>query len=222
MPFSHSAPIQRETPWDDHVPTSLPSLPNPITNPPSRLKICRKGCGANPFRDLTWVHAQERSQQEHKESLHLGITSLGLPLGCLLLGQVIYPGRPGVPTRSSLRRHLRELLAGPREGLLCVLGYLCLVPLLFPCHSPGSPPLLPPPPSLLPLGKVLTGVEKAPNSSEQGRPYAFLQSHWGCSGTLWTRLSTPGATLSGAIVFKSRTKCSLNQQLWVFICLFER
>lgn len=41
------------------------------------------------------------------------------------------------------------------------------------------------------------------------------------SGTLWARLSTPSATLSGAIVFKSRTKCSLHQQLRVFICLCE-
>lgn len=98
------------------------------------------------FGGLTWVHAQEHSQQEHKESLHLGITCFGAAsLGSFLLGQVIYPGRPGVPTRSSLRRHLRELLAAPREGLPCVLGYLCLVPLLFPCQPLGSPqpPCLP-------------------------------------------------------------------------------
>lgn len=50
---------------------------------------------------------------------------------CFLPGQVIYPGKPGVPARSSLSRHLREPPAGPREGLLGVLGYLCLLPLLF-------------------------------------------------------------------------------------------
>lgn len=121
-------------------------------------------------------------------------------------------------------RHLSEAARWTKGVVGLWWWYLLWVSLLYDCDSWSYQQLLSttmPPPFLLPLGKVFPGVEKTPNSLEQGPPYAFPQSQWGFGCTLWTRLSTPIAILSGAIVFKSRTKCSCNKHLQLFICMCE-
>lgn len=176
-------PSRRKHPGDDNVPASLPSLPNPIASQtllPARKSAGRKGgmrggsfaeSYLGPRTGALPAGAQGKPSSRNDLS---GAASLL----CSLLGKVIYPARPGVPARSSLRRHLREPPAAPREGgvALCV-GIFAFGASPLPPATLRAPEALPPPPSLLPLGKVLTGVEKAPNSSEQGRPYAFLPSH---------------------------------------------
>lgn len=127
--------------------------------------------------------------------------------GLFLPGAVYIPWEAAIrhAQKVDLWRYLSE--AGPREGLvygsdICIrclsiwlrLSELPAAPLHHYAHA--FPPT---------LGQSVHTSGKNPNSLEQGWPYAFPQSQWGCGCTLWTRLSTPIAILSGAIVFKSRT-----------------
>lgn len=140
------------------VSTFLPSLQNPITSPFSSLKICwRWGRTDSPY-CLTWVHAQDCSQEEDKESLHFGIASVVLNTGCFLLGQFIYRGKQqlGMPRRLPCEGTWARLLAGPREGLVCG-GDICIrclsfVTVTLGATSSSSPPLRPHP-SSYPLAK---------------------------------------------------------------------
>lgn len=121
--FPHSTPIHMAIPWDDkrakhlfpHCQTPSQILfPNCSSSGKAAGRILR---GALP--ESTHRRAPSRSTGK---TFILKSPLWGLLL-CLvpLLGQVIYPGRPGVPTRASLRRHLKGA-AGTTEGgvALCV------------------------------------------------------------------------------------------------------
>lgn len=123
----------------------------------------------------------------------------------------------GHAPKVTLWRHLSEAARWTKGRVGFWWWYLRWVPLLSDHDSRSCQQLL----SATTLGKVFTWVEKPPNSLEQGWPYAFPQSQRGCCCTLWTRLSTPIAILSGAIMFKSRTKCSFNKHLQLFICMCD-
>lgn len=126
----------------------LPSLPNSITSL-FFLKICWRGRGSGTPCCLTWVQAQDCSQQEDKASLHFGIASLVLNTDCFLPRRFIYCGRQqsGMPRRLPCEGTWAMLLTGPMEGLvsgggICVrcLSYLTAT---FGATSSSSPPLRP-------------------------------------------------------------------------------
>lgn len=172
---------------------------------------------------LTWVQAQDRSQQEDKQSLHFGVASLVLSMGCFVVGQFIYCGRQrlGMPRRLPAEGTWERLLTGPRKGLVCG-GDICIKCLSYLTvtlgDTSGSSPPLRPCFSSYPSAECSHKWKKT-QILQNNSGFMSAQDERGCGCTLWTRLSTPIAVLSGAIVVKSRTKYSFIKHLQMFITM---
>lgn len=92
---------------------------------------------------LTWVHAQDRCQEDDEENLHFGMAFLVLNTGCFLMGYFIYCERQRLcmPRRLPREGTWARLYAGPREGLLCGgdICFRCLSYLTVTCLATKAP-----------------------------------------------------------------------------------
>lgn len=179
MHFPRSTPIQREISWDEN--SSLVAKPHHKSFSQNEIPQggMRGGSFAGSYLSPRTGALRGGAQGKPSSRNNLsGAASLGLfpPPGTGYISWEAGRARKVIPEKAP-----EGAAAGSTEGgVAFVLCDICVWSLSSfpPATLPGLPEALPPPPSLLPLGKVLTGVEKKPRIlPNKAGLIAFLPSH---------------------------------------------